>query len=157
MSTDLGYQRLVAVTSYALVVLLAVVASRSLAAQAPARSDTPQLPQIYFAFQVDKPVTGSPDNKSPVYPNLLRRQNIEGDVMVAFAVDTTGRAIMATFEVIKTNDSLFTSAVRDALPSMRFTPAVKAGQKVAQLVRMPFIFTLAPHDTGTVRGPRRPR
>ena len=104
---------------------------------APLNSDQP-----LFDFQVEKPASANPSNQPPTYPNQLRAANIEGQVVAKFVVDTTGRADMRTFEIIKSDHEAFTSAVRNALPNMRFFPAEVGGRKVKQLVQMPFMFSL---------------
>jgi periplasmic protein TonB len=104
---------------------------------APLNSD-----QTYFEFQVEKQVSAAEGNTPPTYPSVLRAGNIEGQVLVSFVVDTSGRADMSTFNVIKTTHDLFTAAVKQHLPQMRFIPAEIGGHKVKQLVQMPFIFTL---------------
>ena len=104
---------------------------------APLNSDQP-----LFDFQVEKPAAANPSNQPPTYPNQLRAANIEGQVVAKFVVDTTGRADMRTFEVIKSDHDAFTAAVRNSLPNMRFFPAEVGGRKVKQLVQMPFMFSL---------------
>jgi TonB family protein len=134
--------------------LLLVLASAAIDAQVPIPPVvTAPLPTIYFDFQVEKPVTASPKNKAPLYPDELRAANIEGEVVAAFVVDSTGRAILSTFKVLKTHHELFTKAVADALPQLRFTPAQIGGKRVAQQVQMPFVFSLAPRDTVSVKRP----
>ena len=103
----------------------------------PLNSDQP-----LFDFQVEKPAASNPSNQPPSYPNQLRAANIEGQVVAKFVVDTTGRADMKTFEIVKSDHELFTSAVRNVLPNYRFFPAELGGRKVKQLVQMPFVFTL---------------
>ncbi len=98
--------------------------------------------QTYFEFQVEKQVAPAPGNPTPRYPDMLRSANVEGEVLVQFVVDTTGRVEMATFKVLKTSHDLFTNAVRQALSTMRFYPAEIGGRKVKQLVQQPFNFTL---------------
>ncbi|MEO5568499.1 MAG: TonB family protein [Gemmatimonadaceae bacterium] len=104
---------------------------------APLNSDQP-----LFDFQVEKPAAANPSNQPPTYPNQLRAANIEGQVVAKFVVDTTGRADMRTFEIIKSDHDAFTAAVRNSLPGMRFFPAEVGGRKVKQLVQMPFMFSL---------------
>src|ERR1043166_6222295 len=99
--------------------------------------------QPLFDFQVEKPAASNPSNQPPTYPNQLRAANIEGQVVAKFVVDTNGRADMKTFEIVKTDHELFTSAVRNVLPNYRFFPAELGGRKVKQLVQMPFVFTLS--------------
>jgi protein TonB len=98
--------------------------------------------QPYFEFQVEKQVAGMPNNPSPRYPDMLRSANVEGEVLAQFVVDTTGRAEMNTFKVLKSSHDLFTNSVKAALANMRFYPAEVGGRKVKQLVQMPFVFSL---------------
>jgi protein TonB len=49
---------------------------------------------------------------------------------------------MRSLEILKSDHELFTAAVRNALPNMRFFPAEVGGKKVRQVVQMPFQFSL---------------
>ena len=102
----------------------------------------PVTDQPYFEFQVEKPAIAAPGNTPPRYPDILRNANVEGDVLVQFVVDTTGRAEMGTFKVLKSSHDMFTRSVRDHLPNMRFLPAETGGRKVKMWVQMPFTFNL---------------
>lgn len=99
--------------------------------------------QPYFEFQVEKPAQSLPNNPSPRYPDILRQGGVEGRVIAQFTVDTTGRAEMNSFKVIESSHDLFTAAVRNVLPNMRFIPAEVGGRKVRQLVQQPFVFGIA--------------
>jgi len=98
--------------------------------------------QTYFEFQVEKQVSPYPGNPNPRYPDMLRSANVEGEVLAQFVVDTTGRADMGSFKVLKSTHDLFTNAVKVALPNMKFYPAEVGGKHVKQLVQMPFQFNL---------------
>ena len=98
--------------------------------------------QPYFEFQVERGAALSASVRPPVYPAQLRAANVEGEVIAKFVVDTTGRADLRTFEVVKSDHRLFTEAVHDALASMEFTPAQVGGRKVKQLISMPFVFSV---------------
>jgi TonB family protein len=98
----------------------------------------------YFEFQVDKQAVAYPDNPAPRYPQMLRTAGVEGAVLAQFVVDTAGHPMLDTFKVLKSTHDLFTQAVRDALPTLRFSPAEIGGRKVRQLVQMPFPFTIKP-------------
>jgi protein TonB len=98
--------------------------------------------QPYFEFQVEKQVQMVPGTSNLRYPDMLKSSNIEGEVMAQFVVDTTGRYESGTFKVLKSSHDLFTAAVRNALPGMRFYPAEVGGRKVKQLVQQPFTFSL---------------
>jgi protein TonB len=104
---------------------------------APANDNT-----TYFEFQVEKQVSAYPGQAAPRYPDMLRSANVEGEVLAQFVVDTTGRADMSQFKVLKSTHDLFTNAVKAALPNMKFYPAEVGGKKVKQLVQMPFQFNL---------------
>ena len=66
---------------------------------------------------------------------------MRGDVLAQFIVDTTGQYRPGTFMMLRSSHVLFTQAVQQALPQMRFSPAEKGGQKVPQLVKLAFPFT----------------
>lgn len=98
--------------------------------------------QPYFEFQVEKQAIAAPGNPQPRYPEILKSAGISGSVFVQFVIDTTGRADMKTFKVLKSDHELFTSAVRAHLPAMRFFPAEIGGRKVKVLVQQPFEFAI---------------
>jgi protein TonB len=98
--------------------------------------------QTYFDFQVEKPAASMPGSAGPRYPDILRSGGVEGTVLATFEVDTTGRVVIASFRVIKSDHAMFEQAVRSALPNMRYLPAEVGGRKVKQLVQQPFTFTL---------------
>jgi protein TonB len=98
--------------------------------------------QTYFDFEVQKPVVQAPGSATPRYPELLKSSGVEGEVLVEFVVDSTGRAEPASLKVLSSSHELFALAVRNALPGMRFLPAEFNGRKVKQLVRQPFMFAL---------------
>jgi protein TonB len=96
----------------------------------------------YFEFQVEKPVMQAPNSPTPQYPDILRQAGVEGEALVSFVVDTTGRADVASFKIIRTTHELFATAVKNALPRMRFIPAEVGDRKVRQLVQQPFSFAI---------------
>ena len=93
----------------------------------------------YFEFKVEKPVVPLVA-VAPDYPGAAASQGLGGRVVAEYVVDTTGRVDTTTFRVIESSHELFTAAVRQVLPRMRFTPAEVGGRKVKQLVRQPFDF-----------------
>jgi periplasmic protein TonB len=97
--------------------------------------------QTFFEFQVEKPVAPL-NNVAPTYPSMLQSQGVAGQVIAQFVVDTTGRADVSTFKSIESTHDLFTAAVKNALPRMRFQPAEVGGRKVKQLVQQAFAFNL---------------
>jgi protein TonB len=94
----------------------------------------------YYDFQVEKVAAQIPGVGNPDYPEMLKNAGVEGQVDVQFVIDTTGRADVSTFKVLKSTHPQFTEAVHKALPKMRFFPAEVGGKKVKQLVQLPFLF-----------------
>jgi protein TonB len=78
----------------------------------------------------------------PRYPETLRRAGIEGEVVVKFVVDTTGRVDMGSVEVVRATHDAFVIAVRESLAKLRFNPSMVGERKVPALAMMPFHFTL---------------
>jgi hypothetical protein len=92
---------------------------------------------MYFEFQVDRQAKLI-ESRSPEYPH---GPSAVGEVLVQYAVDSTGRAVLETFKVLRTPDRLLSDAVQQAIASFRFEPARKAGRPVRQLVQQPFVFS----------------
>lgn len=107
------------------------------ATTAPVQPDRP-----YLDYQVDKPVMQAPNSAAPAYPDMLRQAGVEGEALVSFVVDTLGRVELTSFKVIRASHDLFATAVRNALPRMRFSPAETGTGKVRQLVQQPFSFAI---------------
>ena len=119
------------------------VAEATRATEVPVLAEEPfQQALTYQEFEVDSAATRDPASGGPVYPDSLRLRGVQGEVLVEFAVDTTGHADSATFKVVESTHPEFAQAVRDALPRMLFTPAVTQGRRVRQLVRLPMKFKL---------------
>jgi TonB family protein len=106
--------------------------------------------QVYFDFQVDRPVRPAPGVALPVFPDSLKRLGIGGDVIVQFVVDTNGLADIASLKVVKSPHAALTDAVRGAVPEMRYLPAEIGGKKVKQLVSQPFSFGVPAPDPATI-------
>jgi len=98
--------------------------------------------QPYFDFQVERVAASIPGTGNPAYPEMLKSSGVEGDALVQFIIDTTGRAELGSFKVLRASHDAFGQAVRSALPRMRFLPAEIGGRKVRMLVQQPFGFAL---------------
>jgi protein TonB len=98
--------------------------------------------QPYFDFQVEKAAAAIPGSGAPSYPEMLKSSGVEGEALVQFVVDTTGRAELGSFKVLRATHDAFGQAVKAALPRMRFLPAEIGGKKVRMLVQQPFAFAL---------------
>lgn len=81
----------------------------------------------------------------PHFPDaLLRSGRREGQVVVRFIVNELGSVDVASMIVERSDDELFTDAVREILPRFRFEPArtgAPASKPVAAWVSVPFRFT----------------
>jgi TonB family protein len=95
----------------------------------------------YSADGVETAVALEKDSFAPIYPAALVKDRVNGRVRVEFVVDSTGTLMWGTYSVVASSDRRFESAVRDALQLAQFTPALRAGRKVAQVVQMPVSFT----------------
>jgi protein TonB len=98
--------------------------------------------QTYFEFQVEKPAEALADNPKPKYPAVLESSGIAGEVQAQFVVLSTGKADMESFKALKSTNELFTLAVKNVLPRMRFSPAQIGGKSVNQLVQQLFQFAV---------------
>jgi TonB family protein len=96
----------------------------------------------YGAARVDKEVSIMPGSPQPRYPASLKSAEVEGEVEVAFVVDSTGRVDTASVKVLKSSNDLFTGSVKAALANTRFRPAVARGNRVSQWVRQPYEFNI---------------
>ena len=95
----------------------------------------------YFEFNVDREARLLP-GAAPRYPEMLRGAGVAGEVLAQFVVDENGRYEAGTFKALKSSHELFTAAVRNVLPNMKFYPAEVGGRKVKQLVQQPFTFSI---------------
>lgn len=60
---------------------------------------------------------------TPRFPDELRAQRVEGEVVVRFRVNEKGRVDQSSMQVVHSAHELFTAAVRSTLPRFRFEPA----------------------------------
>jgi TonB family protein len=99
---------------------------------------------VATAVDVDSMVTRFAESAAPSYPPKLLEMKVEGGAYVQFVVDTTGLADTTSCRVISATHPEFAQSVRDALPGMRFSPAILRSKKVRQLVEQPFMFRIVP-------------
>jgi TonB family protein len=76
------------------------------------------------------------------FPPSLFAAGVRGLVIAEFVVDTAGRVEEGTVGIVSSTAPLFTEAVRVALESASYMPAVKNGRPVRQLVQQPFEFSV---------------
>ena len=95
----------------------------------------------YMEFQVEKAVQHI-GGATPEYPASLRDMGVKGEVLAQFVVGENGRYESGTLKILSSSNPAFSDAVKRALPGMRFSAAQIGGQKVKQLVQMPFQFNI---------------
>ena len=79
----------------------------------------------------------------PAYPVFLRKNNVEGEVVVQFVVDETGKPDMSTLEVVRSPHDAMTASVRKVIEQLRFEPARTGGatpKPRTEVVRSSFLF-----------------
>lgn len=103
---------------------------------------TGSVDQTYFEFQVERPAAMLDGQPQPKYPAVLESSGIAGEVQAQYVVLASGRADMDTFKVLKETNALFTQAVKNVLPRLRFSPAQIGGKPVNQLVQQSFQFAV---------------
>ncbi|HEX2717593.1 MAG TPA: TonB family protein [Gemmatimonadaceae bacterium] len=79
----------------------------------------------------------------PRYPEALRAAGVEGEVVVMFVIDTTGRARQESLRVISASHEQFATAVMATLRDARFAPGRVNGRAVPTLVQRSFRFAIA--------------
>jgi protein TonB len=124
--------------------------SRTVGRAAPADSVTSEATptiagepdSVFSVLDVDTAVVRTANSAAPAYPLKLLQARIMGYVAARYIVDTTGFADTTSFEVLKSTNPEFITAVKEALPYMRFTPAKIGPMKVRQLVEQQFTFKI---------------
>lgn len=76
------------------------------------------------------------------FPPPLFAARVAGLVIAEFIVDSTGRVEDGTVGIVSSTAPLFTDAVRVALESASYVPAIKNGRPVRQLVQQRFEFDI---------------
>lgn len=120
---------------------------------APEAPTTSGPDSVYSILEVDTAVVRSANSAAPAYPLTLLEKHIMGSVSARYIVDTTGFADTSSFIVVSATHPDFVTAVKEALPYMRFQPAKIGGMKVRQLVEQQFSFRIT--DTTTVAPARK--
>ena len=110
---------------------------------------------VFSADQVDRRATLDTTRLLQLsFPPPLFAAGVSGLVIAEFVVDTAGRVEDGTVGIVSSTAPLFTEAVRVALESASYVPALKSGHPVRQLVQQPFEFSvdrLARNRTGSLR------
>jgi TonB family protein len=104
---------------------------------------------VYNADQVDQRAHLDTSQRLLLsFPPPLYAARVGGLVIAEFVVDTAGRMEKGTLGIVSSTAPLFTEAVRVALETANYVPAVKGGRHVRQLIQQPFRFDVG-GETGT--------
>ena len=98
---------------------------------------------VFNAEQVDRRATlDTLRSVPPAFPAPLYAEGVRGLVIAEFVVDTAGKVENGTVGIVSSTAPLFTEAVRVALETTSYIPALKNGRAVRQLVHQPFEFSV---------------
>jgi TonB family protein len=99
--------------------------------------------KVYEADQVDR--RAKLDTAATLrlnFPPPLFAARVPGVVVAEFVVDSAGRVEDGTLGIVSSTAPWFTDAVRVALKSASYVPAMKDGRPVRQFVQQRFQFDL---------------
>jgi TonB family protein len=96
----------------------------------------------YSTVEVDALAAVDPTSVAPEYPPALVERHVEGGATFRFVVDSTGLIDLSTVRVLSSTHKLFTKAVLDAMPRMKYRPARIGNSPVRLLVEQAFSFKI---------------
>lgn len=100
------------------------------------------LANSFQVLEVDSAASRDPASAAPLYPPDLEARGVEGHVIIRFVVDSTGVVDLTTLLTVEATNAAFDRAVRDALPRMKFRPAMVGDRPVRQLAEQLFKFEI---------------
>ena len=98
---------------------------------------------IFTADVVDEPARLAVKSLDVTYPPDLAASKIPGSAVAEFVVSASGEIERGSMEIVSASHPLFGEAAMHALASAHYTPAVKGGVLVRQLVQQPFSFSVS--------------
>ena len=90
---------------------------------------------VYFEFQVDKPAIVLNRGMERLVQLQKTSTGLSGDVTVQFVVDPLGKPDPTTFKVLKATDDRLSLFLRQNISSLEFSPSIRGGLPVSQLVQ----------------------
>jgi TonB family protein len=103
---------------------------------------SPDAPRAYSYPPDYREAEPAPDNPRPHYPARAELGRASGNVLAQFKIDPSGRVPRESLLIVRSTHPLFSLAVREALPSMRFKPATRSGVPVETTVTQEFQFRI---------------
>jgi hypothetical protein len=107
---------------------------------ASAATDTPD--NAFSVIEVDSLAVIDFNSAAPSYPKGLMEKGVEGYAAMRFVVDSTGKIDLGTVQTLEATNPGFVTAVREAMPGMRFRPAKMGDHPVRQLAEQLFKFQI---------------
>ncbi len=104
----------------------------------PAPPPPPPEPEMFLAFDTYPQVIQS---AKPKYPELARKAEVEGTVIVMVTIDETGKVIKAW--IGESSAEILNEAALEAAYKFRFTPAMQRDVPVKATISIPFRFSLS--------------
>lgn len=77
----------------------------------------------------------------PPYPSEVRHDGYHGSVSIAFVVDTLGRPVVETAQVLDSTDPILSRWACGAVAKLRYAAAEHQGRRVFAQVVQPFTYT----------------
>ena len=105
---------------------------------------------VYTSDQVDTPAHLAQAGLEVVYPPDLVASKTTGSVVAEFVVSETGEIERGSIGIVTASHPLFAEAAIKAVSAARYTPAMKGGVAVRQLVQQPFSFSLGSDSASAV-------
>lgn len=103
----------------------------------PAPPPPPPEPEMFFAFDTYPVVI---ESAKPKYPELARKAEVEGTVIVMVTIDESGRVMNAW--IAESSAAVLNDAAVEAAYKFRFTPAKQREVPVKATISIPFRFSL---------------
>ncbi len=124
----------------------------------PQRASLISIDSVYTELEVDTAAARYDGSAAPPYPPNLLEERKEGQVVIQYVIDSTGRADLASVTIMQASHPDFATSVRVTLPHMRFRPAKIGPRRVNQLVQQLFSFKIVDTTavTKTASQPRKP-
>lgn len=95
---------------------------------------------IFTIDQVDTPASIIAGTAMPEYPDSLRRQGVDGRVVIELVVNVDGSLDTGSVNLVSSTNQLFTDAVQQALATAKFRVATLRSRPVRQVLQVPFVF-----------------
>jgi TonB family protein len=107
----------------------------------------------FTVIEVDSAAERDPLSAAPAYPQSMLEKQVEGAAMMRFVIDSTGLIDLKTVAVQRASHPDFVRAVQEAMPRMRFRPAIMGAKPVRQLVEQEFKFQIRTPSSPLTRRP----